>query len=263
MNHITPDITEADIILPTIQFSKQRNYNLKWHRRHVERRKEDQQQWTTQEAANAAVDELAGRAWDEEFVEIQHHQIAPHYRHSKVVQTILSDGSILGNLVHTIPEAITTLRGKPKLQEMLQMNTERMELIDKEITASNARKFVRSSIAGPLFSKQYTQQWYTDARAHYLDKRILRSRGRDRWYIWYLSTSNTNQNSSSRNGKSTATPIKTNNATAFGYIKSNIRQKRSKSWDMKHTWLRGRDLLGCFQFYQDKGICFYYYFFIN
>ena len=183
MNPITPDMTEADIILPTIPFSKQLNYNLEWHRRHIERQKEDRQQWTAQQAANIAVDELAGQAWEEEFVEIQHHQIAPHYRHSKVVQTILSDGSILGNLVHTIPEAITTLRGKPKLQEMLQMNTERMELIDKEITASNARKFVRSSIAGPLFSKQYTQQWYTDARAHYLDKRILRSRGRDRWYI--------------------------------------------------------------------------------
>ena len=60
MKHITPDMTEADIILPTIHFSKHLNYNLEWHCGHVERRKEDQHQWTTQEAANVAVDKLGG-----------------------------------------------------------------------------------------------------------------------------------------------------------------------------------------------------------
>ena len=62
------------------------------------------------------------------------------YCHSTTVQTILSDGSILGNLACTIPEAITTLRGKAKLQKTQKMEMERMILIDKEITASNARK---------------------------------------------------------------------------------------------------------------------------
>ena len=52
------------------------------------------------------------------------------------------------------------------------MDTEQMELIDEEITASNARKFGESSIARVHFSKKYTQQWYTDARANYLDERI-------------------------------------------------------------------------------------------
>ena len=37
---------------------------------------------------------------------------------------------------------------------------------------SNAWKFGKSSIARAHFSKQYTQQWYTDARANYLDDRI-------------------------------------------------------------------------------------------
>ena len=41
-----------------------------------------------------------------------------------------------------------------------------MVLIDEEITASNARKFGKSSIARAHFSKKYTQQWYTEARAH-------------------------------------------------------------------------------------------------
>ena len=115
MNHITPGMAEADIILKTIHFSKQLNYNLEWNRGHIERRKENQQQWKTQEAATIAVDELVGWSWEEEFEAIQPHQIAPHYRHSTVAQTILPDESIQSNLVGTIPEVITTLRGKPKL----------------------------------------------------------------------------------------------------------------------------------------------------
>ena len=50
------------------------------------------------------------------------------------------------------------------------------------------------------------------------------------------------------------TPIKTDNATSLGYIKSNISQKRSKSWDMKYTWLRDHDLLRHFRFYWDKDL---------
>ena len=112
-----------------------------------------------------AVDELAGRVWEEDFKAIQHHQITPHYRHSTAIQTILPDGSVSDNLARTIPEAITTIRGKPKLQDTLRMTTEQMVLIDEEITASNARKFGKSSIARAHFSKKYTQQWYTEARA--------------------------------------------------------------------------------------------------
>ena len=41
MKHITPDIREADVILPMIHFFKQLRYNLEWYRGRVERRKED------------------------------------------------------------------------------------------------------------------------------------------------------------------------------------------------------------------------------
>lgn len=58
--HITPDMTEAVIILPTIHVSKQLSYNLEWHRGHIDRRQEDRQKWTTQEAANVAIDEYSG-----------------------------------------------------------------------------------------------------------------------------------------------------------------------------------------------------------
>lgn len=34
------------------------------------------------------------------------------------------------------------------------------------------------------------------------------------------------------------TPIKTDNATALAFIKANMRQKRSKLWDMRYYWLR-------------------------
>ena len=36
------------------------------------------------------------------------------------------------------------------------------------------------------------------------------------------------------------TPLKTDNSTAFGFVYNNIHQKRSKSWDMRHHWLRDR-----------------------
>ena len=49
------------------------------------------------------------------------------------------------------------------------------------------------------------------------------------------------------------TPVKTDNATALGYIESNIRQKRSKSWDMRYHWLRDRDARKQFRYYWAPG----------
>ena len=84
--------------------------------------------------------------------------------------SLLPDGSRLGILACTIPEVITTLRGKPKLQEKLKMETVWMILIDEEITVSrNARKFGKSSFSRAYFSKQYIQQWYTEEKAHLFD----------------------------------------------------------------------------------------------
>ena len=50
------------------------------------------------------------------------------------------------------------------------------------------------------------------------------------------------------------TPIKTDNSTAISFIQSNIKQKRSKAWDMHLHWLRNREKRNSeFQFYWDKG----------
>ena len=67
MSHSSLDITEEDIILPTWHFSKQLEYNLEWYHGPIEKCKDDRQQWTTQEAVDVAVDELAGQAWEEEY----------------------------------------------------------------------------------------------------------------------------------------------------------------------------------------------------
>ena len=87
----------------------------------------------------------------------------PHYCHSTKIQTILPDRSISGNYTRGNNN---TPRG------MLNMVTERMELIDKEIMAINARKFGKSSIARTHFSKHYTHHWYTEERAHKFDDKI-------------------------------------------------------------------------------------------
>lgn len=112
MAHITPDVIEADIILPMIYFAQIFNYNLEQHCRNAGRQTEDQQQWTTKEVTNDEVNKLARQAWKEKFNRIQPEPAAPHYRHSMALQTILSDESISGNLVRKIQEAITTFRGK-------------------------------------------------------------------------------------------------------------------------------------------------------
>ena len=63
-------------------------------------------------------------------------------------------------------KGITTIRGKAQLQHTLKIVNDHMTLIDEEITASNARKFGKNFIARVHFSKQYTQQWYTEERAN-------------------------------------------------------------------------------------------------
>jgi len=49
------------------------------------------------------------------------------------------------------------------------------------------------------------------------------------------------------------TPIKTDNATAHGFIYDNINLKKSKSWDMKYFWLRDRKEQRQFKFTWDYG----------
>ena len=54
----------------------------------------------------------------------------------------------------------------------MKMTEERMAMIDKEITASNAREFGTHSSARSHFSKEYTHQWCTEERANNFEDRI-------------------------------------------------------------------------------------------
>jgi hypothetical protein len=50
-----------------------------------------------------------------------------------------------------------------------------------------------------------------------------------------------------------ATPIKTDNSTAHSFVHANIKQRRSKTWDMRWNWLRHKDLHAQLRIYWDKG----------
>jgi hypothetical protein len=49
------------------------------------------------------------------------------------------------------------------------------------------------------------------------------------------------------------TPLKTDNSTAAGFANKSMRQKRSKSWDMRLNWLRDRIAQMQFQIFWDEG----------
>ena len=49
------------------------------------------------------------------------------------------------------------------------------------------------------------------------------------------------------------TPIKTDNSTAHSFVTANIRQKRSKTWDMQYNWLCDRATKKELFIYWDKG----------
>ena len=49
------------------------------------------------------------------------------------------------------------------------------------------------------------------------------------------------------------TPIKTDNSTAASFVKEMIKQKRSKSWDMRYHWIRDQQNLKTIKVYWDKG----------
>ena len=49
------------------------------------------------------------------------------------------------------------------------------------------------------------------------------------------------------------TPIKTDNSTAASFVKEMIKQKRSKSWDMRYHWIRDQQNQKIINVYWDKG----------
>ena len=54
-----------------------------------------------------------------------------------------------------------------------------------------------------------------------------------------------------------ATPIKTDNSTAVGFVYDNITQKKSKSWDMRFNWLRDKELQNLIKVYWESGLTNY------
>ena len=50
------------------------------------------------------------------------------------------------------------------------------------------------------------------------------------------------------------TPLKTDNSTAEGFANKSMRQKRSKSWDMRFHWIRDRVAQEQFKIFWDKGV---------
>ena len=49
------------------------------------------------------------------------------------------------------------------------------------------------------------------------------------------------------------TPLKTDNTTAESFVKKNIHQKRSKTWDMRYYWLRDQEARQNFKVYWKHG----------
>jgi hypothetical protein len=50
-----------------------------------------------------------------------------------------------------------------------------------------------------------------------------------------------------------ATPLKTDNSTANSFVHANIKQRRSKTWDMRWNWLRDKSTHEQLRTYWDKG----------
>ena len=48
------------------------------------------------------------------------------------------------------------------------------------------------------------------------------------------------------------TPIKTDNSTAANFVTKNLKQKMSKSWDIRLNWLRDRQNQERFRVFLDK-----------
>ena len=58
----------------------------------------------------------------------------------------------MGKLAWSIPEVVMIIRGKKQLKRALKIMDDHMSLIDEEITASNVRKFEKSSSMRAHFS---------------------------------------------------------------------------------------------------------------
>ena len=163
--HVTPDIKDADIILPILYYTTKMDVQITWQRGHAENRKE-REKWTHQEHANDIADEMAGRAWTEDFHHLIPNTQAPHYKHSTPFQVSLPDGSSGGQLSSTVPTAIAIHKGQRTMQQHLHLSDIRWGLIDGDITKSVSAHFGTGLGQRAHCCKQYAHQWFTEVKAH-------------------------------------------------------------------------------------------------
>ena len=53
--------------------------------------------------------------------------------------------------------------------------------------------------------------------------------------------------------KQPPTPLKTDNSTAYNFVTKNMKQRKSKSWDMRFNWLRDKELQHLIRIYWERG----------
>ena len=97
--HTIPDTADNDLTIPTAHWAKKNESRLIWQQGHAERREKDPNKLTNDEWANGEVDQLAGRAWGEEFSHMQNQVNAIRFRHAGDIQVITSTGSIVGRIL--------------------------------------------------------------------------------------------------------------------------------------------------------------------
>ena len=114
--------------------AKKNDSRLIWQQGHAERREKDPTKWINDEWANGEVDRLAGRAWEDEFSQVQNQANTPRFWHTGGIQVIISEGLIAVQILKRLPELITTERGLLALQKATQLSDEAMELLNDEAT---------------------------------------------------------------------------------------------------------------------------------
>ena len=53
--------------------------------------------------------------------------------------------------------------------------------------------------------------------------------------------------------KQPPTPLKTDNNTAYNFVSKNMKQRKSKSWDMRYNWLRDKELQRLLRIFWERG----------
>ena len=112
------------------------------------------------------MDQLAGRAWGEEFSHVQNQANAIRFRNAGDIQVITSTGSIAGRISKKFLELLTKERGMSALQKTTQMTDKAMKLLDDKATLQGAKHFGVRMYMVSHWANFYTHHWYTASRAY-------------------------------------------------------------------------------------------------